>query len=152
MRWLPYSFLLSMFIMISCAIEGGKGNSYPVIENYSPKKREMEVEFMSMVQFSLKCKDRETPDEEIVYKAYLNGAEYCDSESKTGSGYCNFINTGFFEETGIQFSYTFGGPEYDYEVKLTCTDKPVGPYPANTVEKVWKIKVRGLQTNPYDMP
>ncbi len=138
--------LIPIFLLVSCAMEEGKGNSYPEIESYSPKGKEIEVQFMSIASFSLMCRDKETPQERIIYRAYLNGVIKCDSEKGEGAYACQFYN--FIENRGIIFQYQFSDTKYEHTVKLTCTDEPVGGYPARTVEKVWTVKVKGINVAP----
>ncbi len=134
-------FIIFMIIFLySCAVSEGEGNSYPQVVTYSPKSKEVEVQFMGIASFSLKCTDRETPEERIVYRAYLDGVIKCDSAKKMGGNNCRFYD--FMETTGISFQYQFSEKNYEHTVKLTCSDEPVGGYPARTVEKVWKVKVK----------
>jgi len=111
-------------ILCSCGAYKGKGNAYPEVINYSPTDKNITCQYTCYTSFSLECKDQETPQERLKYRAYVDGVLQKEETEIEGA---------------FTFEYIFSNIGWTYEVKLSCTDEPVGEYPARTVERVWYV-------------
>ncbi len=112
------------FVICSCGAYKGKGNAYPEVISYSPTDKDIVCQYMCYLTFSLECKDQETPQEKLTYRAYIDGVLQKEETDVKGA---------------FTFEKLFSNTGWTYKVKLSCTDEPVGGYGAKTVERVWNV-------------